>query len=80
MKRARRKETDPPTPASNRARIRTLEEHIARLEKVIDQHEKVIDQHERDLDVQLRRIGQLQADLDAIRGAWVKMNALHSRT
>ena len=42
-----------------------LEAEIVRLRKRIDQHD-------RDLDVQLQRIGQLQADLDAIRGAWMK--------
>jgi chromosome segregation ATPase len=80
MKRARRKDTSPPTPDSNRARIHTLEEYIARLEKLVDEHERSLAQHERELGTQLQRIGQLQADLDAIRAAWVKANALRRRT
>ena len=33
---------------------------------------KASDEHGHDLDVQLQRIGQLQADLDSIRAAWLK--------
>jgi hypothetical protein len=65
MKRISRSSNDPPTPVSNRERILALEAHIARLDKTVDQHQ-------RDLDIQLQRIAQIQADLDAIRTAWTK--------
>jgi uncharacterized coiled-coil protein SlyX len=54
---------DPSTPASDRQRIAALEEQITRLEKVVDRQQG-------DLDIQLQRIAQLQADLDAVRSAW----------
>jgi hypothetical protein len=45
-------------------RILALEAQVARLETTLNQHHQ-------DLDIQFRRIAQLQADLDAIRAAWV---------
>jgi uncharacterized coiled-coil protein SlyX len=63
---------DPPTPASNRQRIVTLEVQIARLDKVIDRN-----QH--DLDIQLQRLGQLQTDLDAISAAWTNLKVSRAR-
>jgi uncharacterized coiled-coil protein SlyX len=63
---ARRADNGAPTPASNRARILALEERLARMEKTIDEN-----QH--DLAIQLQRIGQVQADLDAVRAAWTKL-------
>ena len=35
--------------------------------------EKSVEQHARELAVQLQRIAQLQADLDAVRGVWVQL-------
>jgi len=41
-----------------------------------DEFQEVLDtlhQHTRDLDIQLKRIAQLQADLDEIKRAWTKI-------
>ena len=35
-----------------------------------------VQQHTRDLDIQLKRIAQLQADLDDIKRAWTKVKLL----
>jgi hypothetical protein len=40
----------------------------ARLKKL----ERLVDTHDRALAIQLERIAQLQADLDAIRAAWLQ--------
>jgi hypothetical protein len=62
MRPTRRRNEGPPTPDTNRKRIIALE--------------KVTDQHRRELEIQLQRIAQLQADLDAIRSAWVQAKAV----
>jgi hypothetical protein len=41
-----------------------------------DEFQEVLDtlhQHTRDLDIQLKRIAQLQADLDEIKRAWTRV-------
>jgi hypothetical protein len=63
VSRARRRENGPPTPATNRTRIVRLEDEVEWLDRLVEQHEHA-------LAIQLQRIAQLQADLDAIRAAW----------
>ena len=44
-----------------------------------DEFREVLDtlhQHTRDLEIQLKRIAQLQADLDEIKRAWTKVKLL----
>lgn len=69
---ARRADNDAPTPARDRARILALEAQLGRLENAVDQH-----QH--DLDIQLQRIAELQADLDAVRSAWVRAKGVRKK-
>ena len=62
MKRPRKDDTEP-TPTSNRDRILAIEQQLARVEEMLNLHQRA-------LDIQLQRIGEIQADLDAIRAAW----------
>jgi hypothetical protein len=58
----------PDSPLATRDDIRRLEAMIVALKNQID---RVV----HDQDVQFKRIAQLQADIDLVRGAWAKMAA-----
>ena len=66
MKRPRRNDNTEPT----RERIVALEAQTARLEFQVERLVEMVNRHQRDLDIQLQRIAEIQADLDAIRLAW----------
>jgi hypothetical protein len=53
---------------------------IRRLEDMILALKKEVDRIVHDQDVQFKRIAQLQADLDLVRGAWTKMAAAAEET
>jgi len=60
----------PPKRRRRRARSTNSPVNVRR-----DEFREVLDtlhQHTRDLDIQLKRIAQLQADLDEIKSAWAK--------
>lgn len=52
-------------PPPKRSRIQTLQDQIDALEEVVDLHRRT-------LEIQFQRIAQIQADLDAIRSAWMQ--------
>jgi hypothetical protein len=60
----------------------TLATHddIRRLEDMIVALKKEMDRIVHDQDVQFKRIGQLQADIDLVRGAWTEMAAAAEET
>ena len=65
-----RRDNQPPTPADNCERIAALEQQTARLEFQLERLVEMVNRHQHDLDIQRQRIGEIQADLDAIRSAW----------
>jgi hypothetical protein len=86
LKRPRRRSPTKPRTAGNiNERVVRLEatvHHLTRSHVNVrrEEHEAVlvalqkVEQHAHDLEVQFKRIAQLQADLDAIKQAWAKMN------
>src|SRR5687768_5136019 len=65
----------PPTDSALATRddIRRLEELIAALQRAMD---RIV----HDQEVQFKRIAQLQADIDLVRGAWTKITATGEET
>ena len=78
MKRPRKDDT-PPTPISNHERIVALEQQTAQLEFQIERLVEMVNRHQRDLDIQLQRIAEIQADLDAIRAVWTDRKPARKR-
>jgi hypothetical protein len=55
-----------PRTAAKRARGDDIHARLAHLERTVETHA-------RELAIQLERIAQLQADIDTVRGAWIKV-------
>jgi hypothetical protein len=54
--------------------LATLDD-IARLSRQIAELTAAVERHDASLKMGLTRMGQLQADIDLIRGAWAKLKA-----
>jgi hypothetical protein len=58
---------------ARRSRSTVADDASADVEERLAQLENLVTNQQRQLEVQLVRIAQLQADLDEIRGAWVRI-------
>ena len=63
-----------PAPLSHSGHGLATRDDIDRLSRQIAALAAAIDRHDASLKMGLTRMGQLQADIDVIRGAWAKLS------
>jgi DNA-directed RNA polymerase specialized sigma24 family protein len=50
-----------------------MPEEIQRLQRQVADLQALVEQHGRDIQMHVTRMGQLQADIDLIRAAWLRI-------
>jgi hypothetical protein len=64
----------PPT-TSTAAQIRSLRRELRELERVVREQATIVQRNRRDHELTFQRMAQLQAELDEIKRAWLKLSA-----